>query len=79
MEILVRGVRVADLKLHRLSLLNDISDDDGARLLICPNQIANEKVAASELRAMLIHGNTDMERPLGLGTFVRAQLPEDGL
>ena len=79
MEILVGGLRIADLELNGLSFLDDVSDDNGSGLLVGSNQIADEKIPPGELRALFIHGNADMERPLCLGAFIRAELSEDRL
>ena len=79
MEILVGRLRIADLELNGLPFLHNIANDDGSGLLVGSDQIANEKISARELCALFIHGNTDMECPLGLGTFIGAQLSEDRL
>ena len=64
MEILVRGLGVANLKLHGLSFLDGVPDDDRPSLLICSNEIANKEITSRKVRAMFVHGDTDMERRL---------------
>ncbi len=78
-EVLVGGPCVPDLKLNRLPFLDDVADDDGPRLLVRSQEIADQKIPAGKFRAVFIHGDADMERPLGLRTFIHRELPEDGL
>lgn len=79
MEILVGGLRIADLELHGLTFLDGIADHDRTGLLVRSDQIADEKVSTGELGALFIHGDPDMEGPLRQGAFIHTELSEDGL
>ena len=61
------------MKLDGLALLRDISDDHGAGLLIGADQIAHEKIPAREAFTMLVHRNTDMERPMSQFALITAE------
>jgi hypothetical protein len=61
LQVLTRGYTVAKLKLDSLALLNDIADRNSAGLLICTNQVPNEKVSSLELIPMLVDDDTEME------------------
>lgn len=79
MQIFIRGMGIADLKLDGLSFLDDIPDDDGAGLLVGSEQVADQEIASGELRTLLVHRNTDMQGPLGLRPFITAELFKDRL
>ena len=70
---------IANLELDGLPFLDDIPNDNGSALLVGSDQITNEKISARELRAVLVHGDTDMESPLSLGTFIRVEMFKDRL
>ena len=78
MEVLVGGLCVPDLKLNGLPFLDDVADDDGPRLLVRSQEIADQKIPAGKFRAVLIHGDADMERPLRLRAFIRNRCPHFG-
>ena len=61
LQIFAGGSAVAKLKLDGLAFLNNIADRDGASLLICADQVSNEKVPALELIPVLIDDDTEME------------------
>jgi hypothetical protein len=61
LQILTRGFAVTKLKLDGLALLNNIADRNSAGLLICTDQVPNEKVSSFELIPMLIDDDTEME------------------
>lgn len=61
LQILTRGYTVAELKLDGLALLNNIADRNSAGLLICTDQVPNEKVSSLELIPMLIDDDAEME------------------
>lgn len=58
------------MKLHGLSLLDDISDRDRSRGLICSNEIPDQKVSPFETGSMLIDHNADVEGPVSAATVV---------
>ena len=78
-QVLVGGLSIPDLKLYGLSLLNDVSDDDGSGLLVRSEKVADQEVTSCELSPLLIHRDPDMQGALSLGTFLAAQLTEDHL
>jgi hypothetical protein len=62
LQILARGYAVAKMKLDGLAFLNDVTDRDGASLLVRANQIPNEEVPALEAISVLIDNDPEMER-----------------
>ena len=45
---------IAEMKLHGLAFLNDISDSDSPGLLICSDEVTNKEVASLEVALVLI-------------------------
>ena len=79
MKIFIGGLRVADLKLNRLPFLDDITDDDGARLLVRSDEVADEEIPAGKLCPLFIHCNADMQGSLRQRALIGAELSEDRL
>ena len=48
---------IAEMELHGLAFLNDVSDSDGPGLLIRSDEITNEEVAPLEVTLVLIDDN----------------------
>ena len=53
-QVVACRLRIAEVELHGLAFLNDVSDGDGSDLLIRSDKITNEKVAPLEMTLVLI-------------------------
>ena len=51
---------IAEMKLHSLSFLNDISDGDSPGLLIRTDEVTNEEVAPLKMTLVLIDDDAKM-------------------
>jgi hypothetical protein len=49
MQVVACRLRIAQVELHSLALLNDVSDCYGSGLLVCPDEVSNEEVSSLEM------------------------------
>jgi hypothetical protein len=70
---------IAELELHGLAFLNDISDRNGPGLLIRSDEVSNEEVAPLEMTLVLIDHNSQVHRAVSIATLGSSQGFEDVL
>jgi hypothetical protein len=63
------GFRVAKMKLNGLAFLDNVTNDNRARLLVCPDEITHEKIASFESASMFVDDDADVQHPMGLLTL----------
>lgn len=76
-QVVACGFRIAKLKLNRLTFLNQVADRDRPRFLVCSDKIAHEKITALEAAPMLVDGNAEVQRPVGVPALRSFQRFED--
>ena len=59
-QVVTRGFCIAKLKLDCLSFLHEVADRDRARLLVCADKIAHQKITAFKAASMLVDGDADV-------------------
>lgn len=78
-QVVTCRLRIAEVELHGLAFLNDVSDRDGPSLLIRSDEVPNEKVAALEMTPVLIDHDAQVQRPMGIAPLGSSQGFEDVL
>jgi hypothetical protein len=78
-QVVARRLRVAEVELHGLAFLNDVSDRDSPGLLIRSDEIPNEEVAPLEMTPVLIDHDTQVQRAVGIAAVDSFQGFEDVL
>ena len=78
-QVLARRLRVAEVELHGLAFLNDVSDRDGSGLLIRSDEVPNEEVAPLEMTPVLINHDAQVQRAVGIAALSSSQGFEDVL
>ena len=78
-QVVARRLRIAKVELHCLAFLNNVSDRDGAGLLIRADEVPNEEVAPLEMTSVLIDHDAQMQRAVGIAALGSPQGFEDVL
>ena len=78
-QVVACRLRIAEVELHSLTFLNDVSDCDGPGLLIRSDEVPNEEVAALEMTPVLIDHDTQVQRAVGIAALVSSQRLKDVL
>jgi hypothetical protein len=78
-QVVARRLRVAEVELHGLAFLNDVSDRNGSGLLIRSDEVPNEEVASLEMTPMLIDHDSQVQRAVGIAALGSSQRLEDVL
>lgn len=73
LQVFAGRLRVAQMKLEGLTLLNDVTDGDGAGLLVRSDEIAYKEIAPLEAASMFIDDKADMQRPMGISPLRAVQ------
>jgi len=77
MQVVACRLGIAEVELHSLTFLNDVSDRDGPGLLVRSNEVSNEEVAAFEMASMLIDYDAQVQRAMGIAAVGSSQRLED--
>lgn len=78
-QVVTSGFRIAEVELHGLALLNDVSDRDGPGLLIRSDEVPDKEVAALEMTPVLIDHDSQVQRAVGIAALGSSQGFEDVL
>ena len=78
-QVVACRLRVAEVELHGLAFLNDVSDRDGPGLLIRSDEVPNEEVAPLEMTPVLIDHDAQVQRAVGIAALGSSQGFEDVL
>ena len=76
-QVVARRLRVAEVELHGLAFLNDVSNRDSPGLLIRSDEVPNEEIAPLEMTPVLIDHDTQVQRAVGIAAVVSFQRFED--
>jgi hypothetical protein len=69
MQVVACRLRIAEVKLDGLAFLNNVSDGNGAGLLIRSDKVPNEEVAPLEMTPVLIDHNAQMQRAVRIAAL----------
>src|SRR5262249_9033673 len=72
-----RRFAVPKMKLQRLTLLDSLSDRNGAELLIGPDQVPNKKISTLEPVAVLVNCDADVQRTIRISPLRAFQRLKD--
>src|SRR5437773_528017 len=78
-QVVARRLRVAEVELHGLAFLNDVSDRNGPGLLIRSDEVPNEEIAALEMTPVLIDHDAQVQRAVSIAALGSSQRLEDVL
>jgi len=78
-QVVACRLRIAEVELHGLAFLNDVSDRDGSGLLIRSDEVPNKEVASLEMTLMLIDHDSQVQRAVGIAALGSSQRLEDVL
>ena len=78
-QVVACRLRIAEVELHGLAFLNDVSDRDGSGLLIRSDEVPNKEVASLEMTPMLIDHDSQVQRAVGIAALGSSQRLEDVL
>ena len=79
MQVVACRLRIAEVKLDGLAFLNNVSDGNGAGLLIRSDKVPNEEVASLEMTPVLIDHDSQVHRTVGIVALGSSQRFEDVL
>lgn len=72
-QVVARRLCIAQVELHGLALLNDLSDRDGPGLLVRPNEVPNQEIASLEMTPVFVDHDSQVQCAVGIAALRPAQ------